>query len=72
MIIKSDLKTEVMINISYLLLYISVFLFGYSNESESDDLPLEVDQWIPNPDSDSSHITSKSVDLKNLDSTDYG
>ena len=36
------------------------------------DLPLEVDQRIHNPDSDSSHKTSESVDLTNLDSTDYG
>ena len=33
---------------------------------------LSVDQRIHNPDSDSSHITSESVDLTNLDSTDYG
>ena len=31
-----------------------------------------VDQRIHNPDSDSSHKTSESVDLTNLDSTDYG
>ena len=36
------------------------------------DLPRELDQWIHNPDSDSSHNTSESVDLTNLDSTDYG
>ena len=42
---------------------------GYSNEFESVDLPREVDQQIH--DSDSSHISSKFVDLKNLDSTDY-
>ena len=36
------------------------------------DLPREVDQRIHNPDSDSSHKTSESVDLTNLDSTDYG
>ena len=47
-------------------------IYGKSNESESVDLPLRVDQRIHNPDSDSSHITSASVDLKNLDSTDYG
>ena len=33
---------------------------------------IEVDQWIHNLDSDSSHNTSESVDLTNLDSTDYG
>ena len=47
-------------------------IYGQSNESESVDLPLEVDQQIHNPVSDSSYITSESVDLKNLDSTDYG
>ena len=35
-------------------------------------VPREVDQRIHNPDSDSSHNTSESVDLRNLDSTDYG
>ena len=35
-------------------------------------MPREVDQRIHNPDSDSSHITGESVDLTNLDSTDYG
>ena len=43
-----------------------VFQRIMGNESES------VDLRIHNPDSDSSHITSESVDLKNLDSTDYG
>ena len=41
--------------------------YGQSKESESVDLPLEVDQRILNPDSDSSHNTSESVDLANLD-----
>ena len=41
-------------------------------QSESVDLPREVDQRIHNPDSDSSHNTSESVDLMNLDLTDYG
>ena len=39
---------------------------------ESVDLPQKVDRWIHNPDSDSSHITSEFVNLRNLDSTDYG
>ena len=43
-----------------------------SKDSESVDLPREVDQRIHNPDSDSSHKTSESVDLTNLDLTDYG
>ena len=43
--------------------------FGLSKESWI--VNLEVDQWIQNPDSDSTHITSESVDLRNPDSTDY-
>ena len=35
------------------------------------EIRLEVHQRIHNPDSDSSDITSESVDLKNLDSMDY-
>ena len=46
--------------------------YGYSKQSESIDLPLEVDQRIHNLDSDSSHNTSEFVDLMNLDSTEYG
>ena len=42
------------------------------NDSESVDLPLEVDQRIHYPDSDSSNFTSESVNLMNLDSMDYG
>ena len=30
--------------------------------------PQEVDQWIRNPHRDSGHITSESVNLRNLDS----
>ena len=33
--------------------------------------PLEVDQQIHNPNQDSGHIKSESINLKNLDSTDY-
>ena len=46
--------------------------YGLSKDTESVDLHREVDQRIHNPDSDSSHKTSESVDLTNLDSTDYG
>ena len=46
--------------------------YGKSKQSESVYLPLEVDQRIYNPDSNSSHNTSESVDLTNLDLTDYG
>ena len=47
---------------------------GNPKKSESVDLPPKVakDQWIHNPDSHSSHNTSKSINLRNLDSMDYG
>ena len=50
-------------------------MFNYKHngyESESIDLPFEVDQQIHNPYSDSSHIINEFVDLKNLDLADYG
>ena len=41
-------------------------------QSIMDNLPPEVAQRIHNPDSDSSHIISECVNVRNLDSTDYG
>ena len=52
--------------------HVAAIIFKRIMGNPSNLNPREVDQRIHNPDSDSSHNTSESVDLMNLDSMDYG